>query len=179
MRILGALLVFVPVVIGAALAYMYSGFYNVAATDPHNPVVRWALDTSTVRSIEQHADGLEVPDLSGGSLIEIGAQHFKETCTMCHGAPGVQAGEIAKGLKPEAPDLSHAAQCWLPAELFWIVKHGIKMTGMPACGPTHGDEELWAMVAFTEALPDMSQERYEGLVGSSPTGSREGHASAH
>ncbi len=178
MRVIVALIVFVLVVVGAAVAYVYSGLYNIAATDPHNPVVRWALDAAMVRSVKTHAQGIPVPDLADPSRIEAGATHFRETCVMCHGAPGVERAEIGKGLKPVPPDVSGAAQTWSPAEIFWIIKHGIKMTGMPAWGPTHGDDELWAITAFVEALPGTSPEEYQRLAGSPPEGGH-GHATGH
>lgn len=163
MRFLWALLLIVVILVGGALVYIYSGAYNIAATDPHNPVVRWALDTTAVRSVKSHADGIVVPpDLT--AKIEAGAMHYKDTCAMCHGAPGAKAGEIAQGLKPAPPELSEEAKMWSPEEVFWIVKNGMKMTGMPAWGPTHSDEELWEIVAFVEAMPVMSPEEYRGLT---------------
>jgi hypothetical protein len=55
---------------------------------------------------------------------------------------------------------TEAAKEWSTAELFWIVKHGVKMTGMPAFGPTHSDERLWTVVAFLKQLPQISPEKY-------------------
>ena len=78
-------------------------------------------------------------------------------------APGVPKGDIAQGLYPPPPDLAKGALLYTPAELFWIVKHGIKMTGMPAWSD-HSDDELWATVAFLQKLPGMTQEDYARLV---------------
>jgi mono/diheme cytochrome c family protein len=86
---------------------------------------------------------------------------FKEMCTPCHGAPGKERGVIGKGLQPPAPDLSGAAQHWKRAELFWVVKNGIKMTGMPAFGPTHSDDEIWLVVAFLQRLPNVNSAEYK------------------
>jgi mono/diheme cytochrome c family protein len=75
----------------------------------------------------------------------------------------VPRGEIAQGLYPLPPDLAKVAPLYPPAELFWILKHGIKMTGMPAWSD-HSDEELWATVGLLEKLPDMSKQDYARLV---------------
>ena len=72
--------------------------------------------------------------------------------------------EINKGLYPQAPNLAEAAKEWTPAELYVIVKRGIKMSGMPAWGPTHSEEELWSLVAFLKLFPSMPAAEYEGAV---------------
>jgi mono/diheme cytochrome c family protein len=95
--------------------------------------------------------------------ILIGTEHFAAHCAVCHGAPGVPKGDIAHGLYPQPPNLAEAAKRYSPGELFWIVKHGIKMSGMPAWAD-HSDEELWATVAFLRKLPGMTEEDYAKLV---------------
>ena len=83
---------------------------------------------------------------------------------MCHGAPGVKPKPWVV-LTPDPPDLSTAVRKWTDAQLYWIVKHGIKMSGMPAFGPSHSEEELWGIVAFLRKLPGMAPEEYERLTG--------------
>jgi len=145
-------------------ATIYAGFYNVAANDLHWPVTRWVFETARVRSIKAHAAGIEVPPgLNDPTNILIGVEHYAAHCAVCHGAPGVPKGDIARGLNPSPPDLAKAAQLYNPAELFWTVKHGIKMTGMPAWDD-HSDEELWATVGFLEKLPGVSEQDYAKLV---------------
>jgi len=56
------------------------------------------------------------------------------------------------------------------AEIYWIVKHGIKLTGMPAFGPTHDENELWGLVAIVKEIPRMSPEQYRQLVKSTNSG---------
>ena len=117
--------------------------------------------------------------------IRHGFEHFRETCVACHGAPGVPPAEMGRGLRPEPPPLAEAARHWSTAELFWIVKHGVKTTGMPAWSPTHDDEELWSIVAFVERLPTMSPDDYRRLeteiaaAESGRTGMGPGHATSH
>jgi mono/diheme cytochrome c family protein len=152
------------VVLLGALAFIYSGLYDVAATDPHSPVTRWVLETARVRSIKAHAIGIQAPPgLDEPAQILIGVEHFAAHCAVCHGAPGVPKSDIGRGLYPAPPDLAMATRIYSPTELFWLVKHGIKMTGMPAW-IDHSDEELWAVVAFIKKLPGMSEQDYAQLV---------------
>ena len=140
-----------------------AGWVDVAATDPHWPATLWLLDQARARSIEAHAAGIQPPKLDDPAMVQAGVEHYAAHCAICHGAPGVPPGDIARGLYPRPPDLDGAARRLGPAELFWVVQHGIKMTGMPAWGD-HDDEELWATVAFLEALPGMSEQDYAKLV---------------
>ena len=119
------------VVLGAG-AVIYAGMYDVAATAPHWRVTEWLLETARTRSIKAQASGIPVPaGLDDPARLIIGVEHYAAHCAVCHGAPGVPKGDIGRGLSPPPPDLAKTAPLYNPAELFWIVKHGIKMTGMP------------------------------------------------
>ena len=100
--------------------------------------------------------------------VLVGIEHYAAHCAVCHGAPGVPKGDIGRGLYPPPPDLAKAVQPYSSAELFWIVKHGIKMTGMPSWSD-HSDEEIWATVGFLEKLPAMSEQEYARLLIASMT----------
>jgi mono/diheme cytochrome c family protein len=165
MRIIGILIAIVILLIAASLVFIYSGVYNVAATEPHIKPVEWLLNMTLEKSVSRHAKGIEAPPLSDDSLVQTGFIHYKEMCVTCHGAPGVSPSEIGKGLNPEPPELVEELEesGWNTEQLFWITKYGIKMTGMPAFGPTHSDEEIWAIVAFLERLPDLSPEEYRAM----------------
>ena len=164
MRIITALLTAALLVVLSGFAAIYAGAYDVAATAPHWPVTSWLLATARTRSIKAHAAGIAVPPgLDDPAEVIIGVEHYAAHCAVCHGAPGVPKGDIAHGLYPPPPDLAKAAPIYTPAELFWILKHGIKMTGMPAWSD-HSDDELWATVGFLEKLPGMSEQDYAKLV---------------
>ena len=164
MRIIAAILVAALVVLLSSLAALYAGLYDVAATEPHSPVTSWLLETARTRSIKAHAASIQAPPgLDDPAKVIIGVEHFAAHCAVCHGAPGVPRGDIARGLYPAPPDLAKTAQLYTPAELFWTVKHGIKMTGMPAWSD-HSDEEIWATVGFLQRLPGMSEQDYAKLV---------------
>lgn len=163
----------------AALAW---GALPVAATTPHTALTRWVLSTAMERGVARRAGDAPVPDdLGEAARIRKGAAHYDAMCVGCHGAPGVEAGEMAHGLLPEPPELVRHADDWSPAELFWIVKHGVRMTGMAAFGPSHSDRELWDLVAFLRKLPALSPDAYHALAdqGSHDHGHEHGAAPGH
>src|SRR3954449_11089180 len=124
------------------------------ATAPHldSTLTQQILDTVKTRSIKAQAAGITVPaDLDNPDRLVIGVEHFAAHCAVCHGGPGVPKGDIGKGLYPAPPDLAVAAHRYTAPELFWIIKNGIKMTGMPSWAD-HSDEEIWATVAFLQKL---------------------------
>ncbi len=153
---------------GAVALGLYGGLYNVAADVPHNQAVYWLLETARDRSIAVRATGIVVPnDLADPQRIARGAGQYAEMCSRCHLAPGMSRTEISRGLYPRAPELRRGSRSD-PAEDFWVVKHGIKATGMPAWGVTHNDALLWDVVAFLQKLPKLSPEEYQAMVKSAP-----------
>jgi mono/diheme cytochrome c family protein len=158
------LLTVAVLVIAGAFTFIYAGVYDIAATSPHWPVTYWVMETVRTNSIKARAAGITPPPgLSDQTKVVGGTEHYAAHCASCHGAPGVPRGETAKGLYPKPADLTHAAQRYTPGELFWILKNGIKMSGMPSWSD-HSDEELWGTVAFLEKLPAMSEADYGKLV---------------
>jgi len=148
----------------AGALFVASGTYDIAAATPHWPITSWVMQQTRNRSIAMHAAGIQVPPgLDDPQKVAIGTEHFAAHCANCHGAPGVPRSEAAEGLYPRPPDLAHAPAHYTPAELFWILRNGIKMTGMPSWSD-HSDDELWATVAFIEKLPGMTEADYGKLV---------------
>jgi mono/diheme cytochrome c family protein len=155
-------------VTGAAALGVYWGLYNVAADVPHTQSVFRLLETVQARSIAVRAAGIVVPgDLTDPGRIASGAGHYAGMCSGCHLAPGMKRTEISRGLYPRAPELRRGSSS-TPAEDFWVVKHGLKMTGMPAWGVTHNDELVWDVVAFLRKLPELSPDEYQAMVKSAP-----------
>ena len=145
----------------------YTGAFNVAATEEHLSFTRWAFDTTFHNSVEARAADVAAPAYVAGDAppeaLAAGAGAYKAMCQHCHSGPGAERAEWASGMRPRPPHLAEAAAHWKPEEVFWIVKHGVKMTGMPAFGPSHDDAALWNLVAFVKRLPAMSPERYAAL----------------
>lgn len=142
-----------------ALLVVLSGAYNVAATDRHNPIAAWALDTNFTNSVQGHGSDIAAPELTP-AMVEAGAGEYKAMCAHCHGGVGEARAGWAEGMRPKPPALAEAADQWSAAEVFWLVKHGAKMTGMPAFGPTHDDATVWNIAAFVKALPQMTASQY-------------------
>ncbi|MEB2346109.1 MAG: cytochrome c [Deltaproteobacteria bacterium] len=164
MRSIAAALLLLSVAMTAGAAALFLGLYDVAATEPHSAAVRWLLSTAMEQAVERRADGIVVPNgLSDPRRIHSGFVGYDDMCVGCHGAPGIERGVVGAGLNPRPPELHTSEQSWEAAELYWIIDHGIKMTGMPAFGPTHDDEQLWDLVAFVTALPHLSAEDYADL----------------
>jgi len=153
------------VAIAVWLAVVYSGAYNVAATEPHIDVVRWTLETTMRRSVASRVGSLTAPRHPADELIAEGARHYAESCVYCHGAPGQEPAEWSRGMRPEPPHLVEAASEWTPSELHWIIENGIKMTGMPAFGPHHNAEQIRAISAFVTRLPGLAPQDYRALTG--------------
>jgi cytochrome c553 len=165
--VVATLAVVVGLVVLAGAVLIFSGAYYVGADKPHWSSTAWLLIQARDRSIRAHASGIAVPvGLDNPSRILAGVSHYSEHCAGCHGAPGVERDDLAEGLYPRPPNLAEAARAYTPAELFWIIKHGIRMTAMPSWGD-HSDDELWATVAFIEKLPGMTDQEYAKLVASS------------
>jgi|TARA_R100000501_G_scaffold18540_1_gene40549 mono/diheme cytochrome c family protein len=161
-----------------ALIVVLTGGYNVAATDRHNPIVGWALTTTMTNSVQGRASGIEAPSRFTPVMIEAGAGEYKAMCAHCHGGVGESRAEWAETMRPSPPALAHAAAEWSPEEVFWLVKHGVKMSGMPAFGPTHDDETLWNIAAFVKAMPEMSAEQYAEYSGTHGSEGADAHLHA-
>jgi mono/diheme cytochrome c family protein len=143
-----------------------SGWYNVGADVPHWKITFWLLEKARERSVEMHSKDIVSPSFNDQKLIGVGFPHFHEMCRQCHGAPGYPPDEFAEGLYPRPPSLASgdAQQELSASELFWIVKHGIKMTGMPGFGKTHTDAQIWGIIAIAKKLPEMNPVAYEEIV---------------
>lgn len=158
MNMIRAFLILISFFILAAVIFIFSGTYNIAATVPHSAAATWIFNTVKISSIRKHAEGIKEPPLEDTGLVREGFGHYDEMCVGCHGAPGI---DQAKEFNPSPPGLAKAAEALRPAEIFWVIKNGIKMTGMPESGSTLSDEEIWGIVAFIERLHDLTPEEYK------------------
>lgn len=151
----------------AVLGAAYSGLVNVGADDPHFPAVHAFLAMARERSIAVRARDIEVPDLKDEALMRTGAGNYNAMCIGCHLAPGVEKTELSQALYPSPPNLSKSGIGGDPAAAFWIIKHGIKASGMPAWGKSMGDEYIWGIVAFLDQLPQLNAQQYQTMVAAS------------
>lgn len=148
----------------AAILFAWIGFFNVGASSGHWKVTEWFLHFAMRSAVRTYALAVDVPDELPRDGIQPAAGHFARGCAICHGAPGEPRSPAVLRMLPQPPDLARVAGEWNDAELFRIVKHGIRFTGMPAWPTQDRDDEIWAMVAFLRALPRMDEAAYRDLA---------------
>lgn len=158
-------------VVAGALV-VWSGRYDFAADEPHTSWVLSLIERARDRSITSHAAGIVVPDLGDPTRALQGAGNYDAMCAGCHLAPGAPESELSRGLYPAPPAL--AKEGIAPAEAFWVIKHGVKASGMPAWGKSMGDEDVWNLVAFLQQLPRLDAAKYREMVAQS-SGHHHGH----
>ena len=167
--VLVTLLATLLLTVAGTVTFIYAGVYDVAATQPHWPITFWAMETVRRQSVKLRATGImPPPDLVNDARVLAGTEHYAAHCASCHGAPGVPRSDLAERLYPMPANLTHVADRYAPAQLFWILKNGIKMSAMPSW-MDHSDDELWATVAFLERLSTMKEADYAKLVMASLT----------
>ncbi|MGN2251878.1 c-type cytochrome [Frateuria sp. GZRe12] len=162
---IGAAVLLAILVAGGAV-FVYSGLYNIGADDHHTRPVFALMQALRERSIAARSKDIAVPDLEDPQRILKGAGQYAAMCTDCHLKPGMEDSEIRPGLYPQPPNLSRVRV--EPQAAFWTIKHGVKMSAMPAWGTTHDDPTIWSMVAFLQKLPDMTAQEYEAMVAKAP-----------
>ncbi len=174
MKILKFLLLLAALGVGGGATVIYSGIVNVAADEPHSDLVYWLLEQTRENSIKKAAQSIEVPDLSDPELLLTGGADYEFMCSSCHLKPGQNESDMSLGLYPAPPNLAvlddshkgheHGDETQSARKNFWVIKHGIKASGMPAWGKTHDEQRIWAMVAFIKRLPTLTPEQYQVLT---------------
>lgn len=150
--------------IGAVLV-VWLGLFNVSARSGHLPGVSWVLHTTFRNAVELRAPPADaVPDLSDPDLVALGARHYDGACRVCHAGPDEGRTATMLSMLPAPPPIKEAVADWEPQHLFWIVKHGVKMSGMPAWPTRTRDDDVWPVVAFLTQAPEMTLAEYEELV---------------
>ena len=157
---IGVLAILSAIVTGV---YFFGGYYSVAGTAADSSLVAWALAHVRTASIERHATDNPPPSLNDPAIVQAGARAFSERgCVNCHGGPGVKWAKFSEGLHPDPPDLKELANDRAPQQLFWVIKNGINMTGMPSFGAIEvPDHEIWTIVAFVKQLPSMKEDDFK------------------
>jgi mono/diheme cytochrome c family protein len=156
----GALAIIIAVTAGV---FFFGGFYNVAATQPDLGIVAWALEHVRDASINRHAVDQPPISMEDPATIQAGARAFASRgCTNCHGGPGVMWAKFSEGLRPDPPDLKDVVKDSTPAQIFWVIRNGINMTGMPGFNLVETpDQEIWTIAAFVKKLPSVSEADYK------------------
>ncbi|HVJ61893.1 MAG TPA: cytochrome c, partial [Tahibacter sp.] len=180
-KLLGIVVALALVAGVAAVGYVWSGWYPIGADVPHNGFTYRVLETVRERSIARAASSIAVPPLDDPQQLLAGGADYNAMCAGCHLKPGKATSDLATGLYPAPPNLAQASGhahdgIDARARQFWIIKHGIKASGMPAWGPTHDDARIWAMVAFLQKLPTLTQDQYQILTATDGDDDGEHHA---
>jgi mono/diheme cytochrome c family protein len=165
---LKAMLIVVATLLCAAVGagvFVESGLYNIGADDHHTKLTLAVIEQLRDRSIAARDGTIRVPALDDAGLIKAGAARYATLCTGCHLAPGVTKSDVRPGLYPHPPNLAQE-DLQNPQRAFWIIKHGIKMSAMPAWGKTLDDAAIWEVVAFVQAMPKLTPETYQQLSSS-------------
>ena len=160
LAIIGLLAIVVAIV---AAGFFFGGFYNVAASEDDPQIVTWALPKVREASVERHSAGLKPPmSLDDQAVIQAGARAFaKRGCINCHGGPGVEWAKFSEGLHPDPPDLKDVADDE-PRAIFWTIKNGINMTGMPSFAKAGADDnEIWSITAFVKKFGSVKPEDFK------------------
>jgi cytochrome c553 len=155
---------FLAVVAAGGLLTVVGGLVSIKASSGHWPITAALLNFTMRRSVIMHSLGIETPPLDDRTLVLKGAAHYEIGCSPCHGSPAMRQPVIPLAMTPHPPELSKEVSKWRPRELFYIVKHGVKFTGMPAWPAQERGDEVWAMVAFLRALPKLNADEYRRLI---------------
>lgn len=156
LAVIGALAV-LAILFGAI--YFFGGYYSVAATEEHSDPVAWALARIRLASVARHGDATSPLNLDDPANVQAGARAYATRgCITCHGAPGVGWAKFSEAMRPYPPDLKALVAQRRAGELFWAIRNGIRMTGMPGFALADvEDREIWTIVAFVRKLPIVSE----------------------
>ncbi len=162
MRFIYALVVWIVVAVIAVVAFVYSGSYAVGADVPHWPATVHVLELVRDRAVARRTAGLKIPNLDDPAMVALGAQTYAQHCAECHLAPGLAPTALHSDLYPQPPALPtfHPQ----PAYSYWAIKHGFKLTAMPAWGKTLDQHTIWSLVAYLQQQPGMSPAAYRALT---------------
>jgi cytochrome c553 len=141
-----------------------SGIIPIKASSGHWAITEGFLQFAKTRSLATQTLGVELPPLGEPHLVLKGAGHYESGCRPCHGSPELPSPRVARAMLPPPPDLALLVPRRDPEELFYVVKHGLKFTGMPAWPAPGRDDEAHALVAFLLELPKLDAQRYRALV---------------
>lgn len=147
-------------------AIALNGRVDVSADGEHWTLTERMLTTMRENAVARSASKIEdaTPSLENTEDLHATVIAYEDMCATCHAAPGESPSLIAQGLNPAPPDLAEVARTQSPEEIFWVTRHGIRMTGMPAWGETHANEDLWPLVALIKRFPQFEPGEYATLL---------------
>jgi mono/diheme cytochrome c family protein len=153
-------LVLVPV---GVYAFVKLGVYDVGASQRHTKFTQWITHDTMINSVEVRARGIRPPAWTSADQLLAGYCAYETHCVACHGAAAVAREPWVAGMEPSPPYLLDVSQRFTPGQLFWIVKNGIKMTGMPGWGDSMSERQIWNVVAWLQASAKLPPQTYVRL----------------
>ncbi|MEE4639292.1 MAG: cytochrome c [Wenzhouxiangella sp.] len=153
--------------LGAAAWVISGGHFDVAVSAQLPKPIHDLVHLTRVNAVRREIRNLEAQpaDLNNRATLQGAVQAFESLCAKCHSPPGGATPKLALSLNPPPADLADAAEKRSLAELFWVAKHGIRMSAMPAWGQSQSDETLWAIATLVQRFPTLSREEYQRLLG--------------
>jgi mono/diheme cytochrome c family protein len=152
--LLGAVLI-LAILLLAALAITRLGLMPVSADGPHSNLEARIMPAVLHASISRHAPRETNPVLLNEDNLKTGVETYKAMCARCHSSPEVKPSIYGQSFYPPAPQLPKRMAQYTDSQLFWVIKHGIRNTGMPAWGSTLSDEEIWQIVSLLKNSQDL------------------------
>ena len=152
--------------------YFSSGTAPMATAAPPMPFEKTLAKMALQARIDKEMPK-SVPITADEAAYVAGAQVYKENCAVCHGVAGQQKTAIAKGMFPDPPKLMEGTGVTddPPAESYWKVSNGIRMTGMPGFDKTLSTTQMWQvslLVASADKLPKAAQDVLTGAPPAAP-----------
>jgi mono/diheme cytochrome c family protein len=125
------------------------------------------MSSAVHASVRRSASGIEVPPPANiDDAIVAGGKLYFNGCMGCHGEPG-KPGEDHSHY-PRVPQLPQIGTQYSPAEIHWIVQHGIRHTAMSAYGPFYNDKQLWALAGFVRRIDSLPAGLLERIQAKTP-----------
>jgi mono/diheme cytochrome c family protein len=156
---------------GAAGGYVVykAGWYDIGASAQHLQPVYSFLEEAMHNSVRHHAKTVVTPSLGDAGQLRRGAALYRAHCAQCHGGPASAPSAHGRSMQPVPGPLVDASERWKPEELYWITRHGIKMSGMPAWEVALNEADTWAVVAFLTRLPGLDARAYREMTAAEAT----------
>jgi mono/diheme cytochrome c family protein len=138
-----------------AVAVMKLGLVPVNADGTHSSLEARIMPSALHASIARHASGETNPLSLNEENLKAGVDSYKAMCVRCHSLPGGNPSVYGRSFYPPAPQLPEGISRYTDSQLFWLIKHGIRNTGMPAWGSMLSDEEIWQIVSLLKNSQDL------------------------
>jgi len=160
--LLGVILT-LAVVFGGGYLYLATGIYNPSAIPDPGKLERSIAHLSLEASVERRAPDQQNPIQATEENLIAGARMYEQFCSDCHGGAKHRVSEFGRTFSPRVPQIINRIPRDPDANLYWTIKNGIKMTGMPYWSHIMSDDDIWKVVTFiknSDKLPPRAQEEW-------------------